>query len=128
MFHKDDPRVYRHSSNAHPRQALYPLDIPAGKWLKGRLRLEQSGILTRIIPEVYAATGESDVDPNTGVPIIEGNWTRVRDTRSGRLTGSTVLTGLLPGGSWRLRRALRVWNALFHARAVVPEVEGDIPD
>ena len=115
-------RPRRYSSNAHPGQANSPLDTTANRWLKARIRLVRKGMFTRLIPEVYIEDGPVTVDPATGVPhCAEGKWVRLRHARTGRPAESVVLTGL-PGGKGRLKRALDVWRALFHARALEPEI------
>lgn len=123
MLASDDPRSYRHHTNAHPGQPNSPLDVPSGCWRASRIRLVREGVRTYVIPEVYIESGDKIVDPATGVPRSsgEGSWAQLCDRRTGRPMQATVLTGL-PGGRGRLQRAINVWKALFHARALIPAV------
>jgi len=126
MLASDDPRSYRHPSNAHPGQANSPLDVTANRWLKCRIRLVRDGIRTVVIPEVYVERGSKMADPATAVPRSAegGKWIRLHDQRSGEPLQSVVVTGL-PGGEARLERATKVWSALFRARALVPAIVKD---
>ncbi len=121
MLASDDPHTYRHPTNALEGQANNPLDLPASRWMKGRIRLVRDGIRTHVIPEAYVERGDRAVDPATGVPRPDegGAWVQLCDRRKRRPMEAIVLTGL-PGGEGRLQRAIRVWKALFHARAIIP--------
>jgi len=122
MLASDDPRSYRNPSNAHPGQAIRPLDTSANRWLKARLRLVHKGLRTRVIPEVYVEDGPAAHDLETGVPRRpEGRWETLYEVRTGRPQSTVVFTAL-PGGSARLQRTLDVWTALFKARALMPQV------
>lgn len=128
MISSDDPRSYRNHSNAHPGQANKPLDSDANTWIKSRIRVERKGLCTHVIPEVYVARGDLAADPATAVPQSANGfeWIPLHDERSGKPLQSVVLTSL-PGGGWLLKRALRVWQSLLSARALVPTVVGAEP-
>jgi len=128
MLASDDPRGYRHPTNAHAGQPNSPLDVAAERWLKARIRVERGALRTIVYPEVLVETGPKAVDPATAVPrrTGEASWVRLFDERTRRPLEVAVLSGL-PGAKARIERAVRVWNALFRARAFIPSVVEDAP-
>ena len=128
MLASDDPRGYRHATNAHSGQPNSPLDVPAEKWLKARVRIERGALRTIVYPEVLVETGPKAADPSTGVPRGTGetSWVRLSDKRTRRPLQVAVLS-CLPGGKGRIERSVRVWNALFRARAFIPSAVEDAP-
>ena len=126
MLASDDPRSYRHPSNAHPGQANSPLDSTADRWMKARIRIVRSRVITRLIPEVYVEEQTGKIDPTTGVPRgTNGKWIRLTNERTGTPAESVVWTWL-PGSAFRLDRAVAVWRLLFNARALIPHVEESV--
>ncbi len=123
MLSGDDPRSYRHPSNAHEGQANSRVLPPAGKWLAGRLKVCRKQTVTVVIPEVRASSELTSCDPATGVPRGSENpdWVPLTEARSGRAISSVVITAG-PWGKKRLARVMRTWEVLFNARAVIPEV------
>ncbi|HPU83916.1 MAG TPA: hypothetical protein PLE60_01080 [Candidatus Latescibacteria bacterium] len=123
MLSGDDPRSYRHPSNAHEGQANSRLLPPAGKWLAGRLKVIRKQTVAVIIPEVRASSELRSCDPTTGVPRTSEitDWLPLTEARSGAAISSVVIT-VGPWGKKRLARAMRTWEVLFNARAVIPEI------
>ncbi len=123
MVSGDDPRSYRHPSNAHEGQANSRVLPPAGKWLAGRLKVCTKQAVTVVTPEVRASSELPSFDPATGVPrASEGtDWVPLTEARSGREISSVVITAG-PWGKKRLARVIRTWEVLFNARAVIPEI------
>ncbi len=123
MLSGDDPRSYRHPSNAHEGQANSRLLPPAGKWLAGRLKVCRKQNVAVIIPEVRASSELRSCDPTTGVPRTyeSTDWVPLTEARSGAAISSVVIT-VGPWGKKRLARAIRTWEVLFNARAVIPEI------
>jgi len=118
----DDPRSYRHPSNANPGQAASALTTTANHWMRGRILIEKKGIFYVIIPEAYVEEGPRTVDPATGVPVAtEGRWVRLYNARTGALQRRLVFR-VLPFVDARLSRGIKEIAALFKARAVVPTV------
>ena len=122
MLRRDDPKVYRHPSNAHPGQANSPLATSARYWTKGRITVRRGALFTEVVPEAYIERPIGGFDPETGVPFTEGEWQPLTDANTGRQTAIRVLGTLIPGSKLRTRRAVAVLDALFRARAVWPEV------
>ena len=132
FYPSDDPRSYRHPSNANPGQAASALTTTANRWIHGRIRIEKKGIFFVITPEVYVEEGPRSIDPATGVPVAaEGRWLRLYNTRTGALQRRQVFT-ILPFVNARLSRGIKEIAALFKARAVIPTLMADdgvnVPD
>ena len=122
MLKRDDPRVYRHASNGNPGQCNSPLMTTADTWLKGRINIKRAGLLTVIIPEVFVIDGTETRTPETAVPEREGTWLPIINQKTGRQEKTRILSGPVPGAKTRVERAIATWKALFHARAIIPEI------
>ena len=132
FYPPDDPRSYRHPSNANPGQANSVLSSDANDWLKGRIRVTAKGLFLHIVPEVVVQNASPSAEPGTGVPPSpEDVWTDVRHVGTGRRQQRRVIR-VLPGARGRLVRGLREVSALMKARALLPEIVLDegisIPD
>lgn len=132
FYPSDDPRSYRHPSNANPGQPIATLTTVANRWIHGRIRIEKQGIFFVIIPEVYIEEGPLSFDPATGVPVAaDGRWLRLYNTRTGVLQRRLVFT-ILPFVNARLSRGIKEIAALFKARAIVPTLVAEdrvnVPD
>ena len=122
MLASDDPRSYRHPSNAHPGQANSPLDSKENRWMKARIRIVRGSLTTRLVPEVYVGALTGEIDPATGVPAVRDcQWIRLTNQRTGR-AAEGVVWSWLPGSKFRFNRTLSLWKRLFSARALHPEI------
>jgi hypothetical protein len=123
FYPSDDPRSYRHATNANPGQAQSRLTSTANRWLHARIVLEKKGPFTHVIPEVYVEDGDVTVDPSTGVPSADGGkWLRLFNARTGLMQERRVIS-LLPFSKGRLVRGIKEIGALFAARALVAKVK-----
>lgn len=123
FYPSDDPRSYRNPTNANPGQPISQLTSIANRWIRGRIRIEKSGIFYVIIPEVYAEYGPHTFDSATGAPVAAGgDWLRLYNERTGALQCRRVFTGILPFVSARLSRGIKEIAALLKARALIPSI------
>jgi hypothetical protein len=121
MLASDDPRSYRHATNAHPGQANSPLDSDEQEWTQARIRIVRGAITTRLVPEVYVGAPTGEITSATGVPVMgDCQWMRLTNRRTGR-AAEGVVWSWLPGSAFRVNRALSLWTRLFNARALYPE-------
>ena len=123
MLKSDDPRNYRHPTNAHPGQANSRLVPTAGTWQRARIRLQRGRLAATVVPEVLVTSGPApggEVTPARDLGDA-GDWVPLSEDGSGKSVSSVVITAG-PWGKARLERKLTEWKALFRARAVVPTV------